>query len=212
MDDAVLTDDEKINKLISEFQTLSTFKQVGSWAKRAGVEIQRMAGIVRALDIEIARAAEELERAKYEQAQKSLVGRLFSGGAGNDEKGSAQKLEQLRQRKAEASKVVTQLQDWVDFTPASLEQQKELVLELRVRSREVQEKKREITTVIRGPRGRMQAQEEQPTVFDAETLKRRKARYAREEELLPGEKTAEALSRQLAQIDKDIQWAQKFTG
>lgn len=211
MDDSQkINDESKFAELMSEFAGLSTFAQVKEWNKRAVAEIERNAGIIRALDIEIARAAEELERVKYEKAQKSLVGRLFGGNAGDDEKEKTQRLEELRQSKAAALNAATQLQDSIDFTPTSPEQQKALIMELRLHVKELQEKKREITTVIRGPRA-SQPPNPQATVFDVATLERRKARYAREAELRPQETTNEALKRQIAQTDLDIKRAEKFT-
>jgi hypothetical protein len=36
-------------------------------------------------------------------------------------------------------------------------------------------------------------------------------RYAREAELLPQETTSASYTRQIAQLDRDIQWVEKFT-
>ena len=211
MDDSRKINDANILKeLISEFQALSTFAETKDWSKRAGEEIGRIAGIVRELDMEIARDAQEFERVKYEQVKKPLVGRLFGGG-NNEEKELAQRLERYKQSKSELTRAAIQLQDAIDFTPKSPDEQKGLIKELRLRKKELQEKKREITMVIRGPRSATPPQSAQvETVFDAATLGRRKARYARDAELLPHEKTKDAMERQMAQVDHDILRVEKF--
>ncbi len=208
----IMEDSQKNNdhlkEFISEFQTLSTFAEVEDWSKRAEDEIGRVSGFIRELDIEIARDAQALERVRYEHAQKPLIGRLFSGG-NNEEKELSQRVENSRQYRLEKTRAVIQLQEFIDFTPKSSEEQKALVKELRQRKRELQEKKREITMVIRSPNTQPQ-KAQTDNIFDAATLERRKVRYAKDAELLPQEITKAALDRQFAQIDRDIQWAEKF--
>lgn len=199
--------DSNLKKLMSEFQTLSTFAGVMDWGKKAGDEIERIAGIIRALDIEIARDAHELERIRYEQAKKPLVGRLFNKGSG-EEKDIEQRIEQRRQEKTALEKETLQLQEAIDFTPKSADEKKVLMNELRQHKRQLQEKRREITTVIRGPRTELQ-QAPEPG-FDAAAAKRRKARYARDSELREQEKSKDAMDRQLSQIDSDLLWVEKF--
>jgi len=201
-----INDESNMKELMSEFQTLSAFAEVKDWDKRAKSEIERISGIIRGLDIEIARDAQTLERLKYEQSKKTL-GRLFGGG-GSEEKTLTQRLEQYKRAKSELIKAEAQLYEAIDFTPKSPEEQKSLLNELRQRKKELQEKKREITTVMRGVRKEAPPQD---VVFDAVTINRRKARYDREAELLPQEKTAESISRQMEQIDRDIAWAEKFS-
>lgn len=208
-----MNDAQKINKevnieeIMSEFQTLSVFANAKDWCKRAASEIERISGIVRGLDIEIARDSQALERLKYEQSKKSLVGRLFGGGNDDEETGLTKRLEEYKRAKSELIKTEMRLYEAIDFTPKSPEEQKSLLNELRQRKRDLQEKKREITTVMRGIR--KEAQPEDAT-FDAVTINRRKTRYDREAELLPQETTSASVNRQMAQVDRDIAWAEKF--
>lgn len=200
--------DNNFKELMDKFHALSTFAEVQSWRKLAGNGIEQISGIIRALNLETAQQTQTLERIKYE-ASKKLVGRLFGGS--NEEKELTQQIEKYRQFKSDLESMVIQMQEALDFTPGSPDQQKELLKELRLRKKEIQEKKREITTVIRPARGIAQAQTEQPAVFDSATVDRRKARFTRDEELRPGEKTKDAMERQLAQIDRDILWVEKFS-
>lgn len=193
--------------LLDEAKKLSTFAEVKDWGIKAAAEIERVAGLLRALDLEIARQAQELERIKFEQTKKPLVGRLF-GGASSEEKEVAQRIEAYRKSKTELAELSLQTQDLIDFTPASAEQQKNLQQDLRQRKREIQEKKREITTVIRS--ARPAAPKTTDNVFDAETLKRRKARYTKSNQVLPHETMDDATKRQIQQVEQDIAWAEKF--
>ena len=208
-----MEDSQKINtdgnfkEIMSEFQTLSTFAGVIDWSKRTEDEIEKMAGMIRALDIEIAHNAQELERARYEHSQKPLFGRLFGGSS--EDKEISQRIEQYRQDKSAFEKTVIQLQEAIDFTPKSPDEQKILVRELRQIKRQLQEKRREITTVIRGPRTEPQPAQAEPG-FDPAAAKRRKVRYTRDAELRGQEITKEAMERQLAQVDSDILWVEKF--
>jgi hypothetical protein len=199
----------RTEELIAELQKIFTFTEAQDWGRRALAEIEGINRLARALDLEIARETQDLARIQIEGSKKSLVGRLFGGGASNDEKERAQRIEGFRQAKPSLIKAAQQLQEYIDFTPTSPEQQKKLLQELRLRKREIQEKKREITTVIRNTRpGIIQQPEEK--VFDPSTISRRKARYARDSQVLPHEKMEDAMNRQSAQIELDIQWVEKF--
>lgn len=210
MDDSQkINDDNSVKELMAKFQTLSTFAEVSDWSNQAENEIERISAIIRKLDVEIARDTETLERIKYEHAKKSLVGRLF--GAGNDEKELSQHIEQYRQSKSELIKAAMQMQESIDFTPKSPEEQKVLIQEIRQRKKEIQEKRRENTMVIRGPRADVTEQNAQArAIFGVAMLERRAARYARDAEPLPQEKPRESVDRQMAQFDREILWAEKF--
>ncbi len=209
-DSQKINDDNSVKELMAEFQTLSTFAEVNDWSNQAENEIERISGIIRKLDVEIARDAETLERIKYEHTKKSLVGRLFGGG-NDDEKELSQRIEQYRQSKSELVKGAMLLQESIDFTPKSPEEQKVLIQEIRQRKKELQEKKREITTVMRGPRADVTEQNAQArAVFGVAMLERRRARYARDAELLPQEKTRESVDRQMTQLDRELLRAEKF--
>jgi hypothetical protein len=211
MDDSQkVTVDNSFANLMTEFGALSTFAEAATWGRRAEAEIERIAGLVRAVNMDIAQQTQALDRLKYEQSKK-LVGRLFGGGS-NEEKELAQQIEKYKQDKSALENMLMRLQDAVDFTPGSPEQQSVLIKELRQKKKEIQEKKREITTVMRIVRSDTQPNDELAyAVFSAATLDRRKMRYAREAELLPQETTSASYTRQIAQLDRDIQWVEKFT-
>ena len=207
MNDSLNITIPELKELLDTLNEVSTFAGVKEWDKRVETEIERLQSIIRGLDIEIARDSEALEKIKYEQSKK-VLGRLF--GSSSETKELSVRLEERRQNKLEITKAIEHLQDFIDFTPKSSEEKEALLAELRKHKRELQEKKREITQVVRGPRMAKPKIEPTSTVFDAATLARRKAHYEREAELLPGETTATSLTRQIAQTDQTIAHVEKF--
>ncbi len=197
----------RLEELAAKLQKAETFAEAAAWGNRAREEIERIQGLMRALDLKIAREAHELELLKLENAKKSLVGRLF-GGASPEEKELAEKIENYRQAKVELTRAIQQLQEYMDFTPTSAEQQRKLLQELRLRRRQIQEQKREITTVL--GTARPGAPKPADETFDPASVSRRKARYARDSQVLPRETMEEATQRQLEQNARDIQWAERF--
>lgn len=207
MDNTPQINDENLQELLTGILSLSVFADVREWSERAEVEVEQIKSYIRALDIENARDAQSLEKLKYERSKKMLGGLL---GGSKEEKELSQRIEERRTSKSGLTKAINQLQDVIDFTPKSLEEKQSLLTELRGRKRMLQEKKREITQVVRGPRLNRAPEPETDTVFSAATRERRQARYDREAELKPGETTIASLTRQIEQAERDIQWVEKF--
>lgn len=207
MNDSPIVKDAEVEELLAEFEGLATFTEVGYWAAQAQAGIERLTSIIRGLDVEIARESQSVEKLKYQNSKK-VLGRLFGGN--NEEKELTRLINELRASRSGLAHTVARLQAGLDFTPKSPEEQKVLLEELSMRRRQLQEKKREITKVVRSPLMAKPAQAPRQTVFDPATIARRKARYERDEELLPGETTATSLARQRAQIDRDIMHVEKF--
>jgi hypothetical protein len=202
-------DNNEIQELLTTIHSISTYSEADEWGKRAAGMIENIKSILRGLDVEIARNTQSLEKLKYE-ASKKFLGRLFSGG--NEEKELTSRLDEYKSAKVRLVNAENQLQDFIDFTPKSVEEQQGLLAELRLRKKTLQEKKREITQVVRGPRMTKPQGEPSNTVFNAATLERRKIRYDREAHLLPNETTSASLARQIAQVERDLLWVEKFTG
>lgn len=207
MNDALRTNDKELQNLLTDMLTLSTFAEVQEWGERAAVEIERLRSVIHELDAEIARDTQSLEKLTYERSKKMLGGLL---GGGREEKELAQRLEDLKSSRGSLNKAVNRLQEVLDFTPRSLEEKESLLTELRKRKRKLQEEKREITQVVRGPRLNRPPDPNADAVVDTAARQRRQARYQREAELKPGETTVTALTRQIEQAERDIEWVEKF--
>ncbi|GAB4405026.1 MAG: hypothetical protein OHK003_32800 [Anaerolineales bacterium] len=207
MNDTLRTHDKELQNLLTDMLTLSTFAEVQEWGERAAVEIERLRSVIHELDAEIARDTQSLEKLTYERSKKMLGGLL---GGGREEKELAQRLEDRKSSKSSLNKAVNRLQEVLDFSPRSFEEKESLLTELRKRKRKLQEEKREITQVVRSPRLNRPPETDADTVFDTAARQRRQARYQREAELKPGETTITALSRQIEQAERDIEWVEKF--
>ncbi|MBI3167352.1 MAG: hypothetical protein HYZ22_02655 [Chloroflexi bacterium] len=207
MNDTLQIYDEGLQELLTGILSLSTFADVREWGERAEVEIEHIKSHIRALDIENARDSQSLEKLKYERSKKMLGGLL---GGSKEEKELSQRFEDRKTSKSGLTKAINQLQDVIDFTPRSQEEKQSLLSELHQRKRTLQEKKREITQVVRGPRLNRPPELATDTVFSAATRERRQARYDREAEVKAGETTIAALTRQIEQAERDIQWVEKF--
>lgn len=202
--------DEGLQELLTDMLSLSTFADAKAWGERAIFEIERLRGSLHELDDEIARHTQTLEKLQYERSKKMLGGLL---GSSKEEKELTQQIEDLKSSKSGLGKALQQLQDMMDFTPRSLEEKQALLSELRGRKRKLQEEKREITQVVRGPRLNKPQEDAPELVFDAasrERHERRKVRYQREAHLRTGETTLAALTRQIEQAERDLQWVEKF--
>lgn len=208
-------DDGNFGKLTSDFRTLATFSAIASWDRQAQMEIERITGVIRELDIEVSRQTQILEGVRKSKSEKSLIGRLFSSG--KEEKELLQLVEKYNQYKATLGKMASQLQESIDFTPNSPEEQKTLLKELRQRKKELQVEKREIAAAMKAVRTDARQQSAQAgrvfgVFYDSKVAasERRSIRYAKETTLRPHEDAKAAIERQLVQIDCDILWAEKF--
>jgi len=208
-------DDSNFGKLMSDFKTLSTFSAIASWDSQAQMEIDRTIGVIRDLDIEISRQTQALEKIRQSKSEKSFVGRLFSSD--KEEKELLQLIEKYNQYKATLGKMASQLQESIDFTPNSPEEQKILVKELRQRKKELQVEKKEIAAAMKAVRTGARQQSAQAgrvfgVFYDSKLAasERRNIRYSKEATLRPHEDAKAAIERQLVQIDRDILWAEQF--
>jgi len=211
---AIQYDDKNYRALMDEYKTLSTYENVAGWDQRAQAEVDKLAGVLQELEAEIARQSETLEQTKREHAQKSFLKRTFSDR--KPEKEIAQFIDQCRQNMTTLEGMASKLQEAIDFTPNSPEEQKTLLKELRLRKKELQAEKREVAANMKAIRNEARAQSvhagrgffgysSKSAAYD-----RRQIRYAKEAALGPHEDAKTAIERQLIQVEKDIVWAERF--
>ncbi|HNM35652.1 MAG: hypothetical protein U0V18_07515 [Anaerolineales bacterium] len=202
--------DEGLQELLTGMLSLSTFAEAKEWSERAIYEIGQLNQNAREIDEEVFRHTQALEKLQYERSKKVLGGLL---GVGKEEKELAQQIEELKTSKNGLSKAIQQLQEMMDFTPRSLDEKHALLTELKMRKRRLQEEKREITQVVRGPRLKQPHESLSEPLFNGpsrERRERRKVRYDREARLKEGETSLAALTRQIEQAERDLQWVEKF--
>lgn len=211
----VIYDDNNFNELISDLKTLTTFSGIASWDKEAEFEIERILKAISEFDNEMSRQTQTLEQHKQAKSEKSFLGRMFSG---NKEQSELELLiDKYDHFKITLGKMASQLQESIDFTPNTPEDQKALLKELRQRKKELQVEKREVTAAMKAVKtGARQESADAGKVFglyyDSKVAasQRRYIRYEKEAALRPHEDAKSAIERQIIQTDRDILWAEKF--
>lgn len=115
-----------------------------------------------------------------------------------------------------SQKLADQLQQYVDLTPASKTERKEILAELRREKNELQLNKRELNASMKEIR--IEARQMSTVTHYTLTglmgmtaLQRQQIRYQRELDLAPLENKKYWLNAQINQLEKKIFWAQKFT-
>lgn len=201
--------------LMVEYKGLRTFTDVASWDERARVELDEVAKGIRAFEEVSARASRQLAQLVKEREEKDFFSRMFASQ--KPEKSLAQLIQGYNDYKALLEGMASQLQEAIDFTPNSPEEQASLLKELKLRKKELQVEKRETAAAMKAIRtgARQQsAQAGRAGIYynsRAAAYDRRSIRYQKEAALQPHEDAKAAVERQLLQVDKDILWAEKFT-
>jgi hypothetical protein len=214
--DSVAYDDGDYNKLMSELQTISTFAQVKVWDERAQAELLRIIQVIQELDSAIVWQSLASKERQTIHAEKSFLSRALSSKKDEDEIDAL--IRKYKGYKETLQSMAKRLQESIDFTPNSAEEQQPLVNELRQRKKELQSSRRQVIADMQAIR--TEARQESAQVgttwlgfYNPELAarKRRQIRYQKEAALQPHEDEKAAIDRQLIQIEKDIQWAQRFT-
>ena len=202
--------------LLAEYKRLSTFSEVESWDRRASAEVDRIVAAIRKVDEDITRLSEQLHQVEKDHSEKSFINRLFSSR--KLEKDLNQQLENWSKQKAVLDALASQLQEAIDFTPNSRDEQKSLLKELKQRKKELQVEKREVAATMKAIRTEARQQSSEAgrvlgIMYDSKVAaaQRRGIRYSKEAALSPHEDAKAALERQLTQVDRDILWAERFT-
>lgn len=194
--------------LLTELDDLHTYEDAEALLPEVEQELEGLKRLTRGLDVEIVRVTQALKVLKSER-RSGVLGKLFKGSSKEEAELNAQ-LDEYRREREEVRASLNRLQDVFDFTPRSPLERECILKELRLRKKALQEHRREITHVTHGPRLMRVQTPALPAGVDPVAYERRKARYARDSERLPGEDAEQALARQLAQVDQALLWAEKF--
>lgn len=194
--------------LLAEIEDLHTYEDAELLLPKVEHEFASLQNMARGLDVEIVRCTQTLKVIKNEK-QSSILGKLFKSTNKEEAELSAQ-LNEYRQKRENLHSSLQCLQDFLDYTPHSPFEREYILKELRLRKKALQEQRREITHVPNGPRLMRVQSPAIPAGVDPAAYERRKARYFRETERLPGEDASQALARQLAQVEQAMNWVEKF--
>lgn len=198
---------ESLPALLAEIADLQTYESAERLRPQIESTLDELQRLVRGLDVEGVRAVQALNAYKKDHSSGGLSKFFKSGGKVEAElKGHVDEVQAARE---EVRAGVRRLQDALDFTPHSALEREGILKELRLRRKELLERGHRITHVTHGPR-LMRAPTPLALGVEPAAYERRKARYAREAEALPGEGNAQAHARQLAWIDSAITWVERF--
>ena len=126
----VIHSDETYRALMTELKSLSTFAAVTDWAVRARTELETVVSVIRQLEAELSARKQTLEDAQHARAEKSMIGQMLSSDrAGKGvRRGVAQYEQVIRSLRA----IATELQDRIDMSADTPEEQKALLKELSI--------------------------------------------------------------------------------
>ena len=121
-----------------------------------------------------------------------------------------------RESDSTASSLADQLQEYIDLTPESKSERKELLSELRREKKDLQLQKREINANMKDIRtvARQKSASAPYTLrgmMGMTALQRQQLRYEKEQSLAPLEGRKDWIDSQINQVDRKIVWAQRFT-
>ena len=192
--------------LLTEIETLHSYESAEALLPQVKSELEHLQSLVRALDVEVLQASQALKTFKTQKGT-GMFGKLFNG---KEEAELSAKVDEVRSQREALHASLQRLQDVVDYTPRTPLERDCILKELRLRKKGLQEQRREITQVAYGPRLRRTESVALPEGVDPVAFERRKARYAREGERLPGEDAEAALHRQRTQVESALQWVEAF--
>lgn len=195
-----------LTSLLTEIEDLHSYENAASLLPQVKSQVEHLQSLARGLDIEVLRATQALKAFRNEK-RSGVLGKLFNS---KEEAELTAKVDEVRTQREEVHTSLRRLQTVLDFTPRSLLERDCILRELRLRKKVLQEQHREITQVAYGPRLRRTESIALPAGVDPLAFERRKARYARESERLPGEDAEAALNRQLEQVEEAIRWVEHF--
>ncbi len=195
-----------LDTLLTEIEDLHCYERAEALLPQVKSELEHLQSLVRALDVEVLQASQALKTYKTEK-RTGMFGKLFNN---KEEAELNAKVEEVRSQRESLHASLRRLQDVLDYTPQTPLERDCILRELRLRKKGLQEQRREITQVAYGPRLRRVETVALPEGVNPQAFERRKARYARESERLPGEDAESALHRQLAQVESALQWVEAF--
>jgi len=159
-------------------------------------------------------ADEVLDQWYAHHKEKAFLKRMFNDR--KEEKDLTQQLQRCQELIATMEAMASEMQEAIDFSPNSIEEQKTLLKELRQRKKELQIQKREVAANMKAIRDDAHQQSVHAGQgilgYNSKTAayQRRQIRYSKQAALGPQENAKAAIERQLLQTDRDILWAERF--
>lgn len=194
---------------------LGAFKLIASLLKGGNKATQRQ-------DSAAVKAVERLQSDPTMKSALSLIARVdslqtFSQAQEWDHEASSV-VKALLEKDGDttAESLADQLQEFIDLTPDSKSERKELLNELRQEKKALQLEKRGLNASMKEIRTEARQQSARTPytlkgLMGMTALQRQQLRYAKEQNLAPLENKKDWIDAQLTKLERKIIWAQKFT-
>lgn len=205
------------DELSHRYQTLGTYEEAARFDSDALAAIrlfERYKG-----DLEAFALSEESLLADAASARASLpfLKRLFASRA--DEKRHSSSIATARGGISSVETAIADLYELIDRTPSSKAEQKQMLAELRLLKKEVTTQKRsaneamrEIRTKARQDMASWTGVSGRGVVGSVARLERMSIRHGKEADLAPHETTKASLERQIIDLERRINWVDRFQG
>ena len=195
--------------LVSSYASIATISGAVQWCTTAEQSIGELESFASKTKAE----ADELTRLalgqRVESKEKSFFGRFFKSA---DEKKTHSSIESLQGLVSASQKLAEQLQELVDITPKTKEEQISLIKELKISKKDLQLQKKEIAAEMKGIRTDAR-QKSASAATSLTTLlvgqkytaaERRSIRQSKERALAPHEDAKSGIERQILAVEKEI--------
>lgn len=205
-----------IEELKSKFIGLQTFEDVQEWDNSAENLLKSLRLIINNVQSSLATKQSEAIRLQNEHEEKSFFEKLTSGK--KEIKVIEKDIKAIEEMLITLNNIIEEFQSKIDITPNSPEEQSLLLKELQTEKKELNTRKKELNAKMR----EIRTAARQKTVNSTDSLTgliagkkyraavRRDIRYSKEQILSPHEDEKTNIERHLLQIEKEINWVEKF--
>jgi len=196
-------------ELLSSYPSVTSITGAGDWCFKADKCIQELGALVAKANDETTKLSQVASAQRLVSKEKSFLGKIFKS---TDEKKTKSELDAIADLITSSHKYAERLQELVDVTPKTKEEQSSLVKELKLEKKELQLRKKQIAAEIKGiktvARQKSASAGSPLTTLLAGTKytasQRRSIRYSKERALAPHEDASSALDRQILSLDKEL--------
>ena len=202
-----------VNQLLGEFSSLRTFQEVEAWDSDAELAIKGLLERIENISNQLPKKRKELEQSNFNHKMLPFFKKLLTPNKIG--KSLLSEIQSLEKEHDSLETIIDELQSRIDTTPNSKNEQKSLLKELKHEKKELQAQKREISSNMRAVREHARTKSANANMsvlglMGKTAAQRRIIRLNKEAALKPHENERDAIERQIALLDKQIRWAERF--
>ncbi len=201
--------------LLRSYASLTTVTEAGSWCETAEKCIEELEFLTSQKVQKRVELGQLASGQRQDTKDKSFMGRFFKS---TEEKATHSNLESLRGLTDSSRKLAERLQELVDLTPRTKEEQASLVKELKLSKKELQLQKKEVSAEMKGIQTEARQKSASASTSFTTLLvgqkytaaERRSIRQSKERALSPHEDAKSAIERQILVVEKEILRLESF--